>query len=43
MAACFGAARAATEAEGTAALVEAWLRAFGSGTDADIAWWLGRR
>ena len=23
------------------ALVEAWLRAFGPGTDTDIAWWLG--
>jgi Winged helix DNA-binding domain len=30
-----------SEAEGTAALVEAWLRAFGPGTETDIAWWLG--
>jgi hypothetical protein len=29
------------EAEGTAALVEAWLRAFGPGTAADLKWWLG--
>ena len=30
-----------TETEGTAWLVEAWLRAFGPGTEADIKWWLG--
>jgi len=30
-----------TEAEGTAWLVEAWLRAFGPGTEADLRWWLG--
>ena len=30
-----------SEADGTAGLVEAWLRAFGPGTDTDIAWWLG--
>jgi hypothetical protein len=29
------------EAEGVAALVERWLRAFGPGTAADIKWWLG--
>jgi len=29
------------EAEGVAALVERWLRAFGPGTEADIKWWLG--
>jgi hypothetical protein len=29
------------EAEGTAGLVERWLRAFGPGTAADIKWWLG--
>jgi winged helix DNA-binding protein len=29
------------EAEGVARLVEAWLRAFGPGTLADIRWWLG--
>lgn len=28
-------------AEGVAGLVEAWLRAFGPGTVADIKWWLG--
>lgn len=27
--------------EGTAGLVERWLRAFGPGTAADIKWWLG--
>ena len=30
-----------TEAEATAWLVAAWLRAFGPGTEADIKWWLG--
>ena len=30
-----------TEAEGTAALVEQWLRAFGPGTVTDLKWWLG--
>jgi hypothetical protein len=30
-----------SEAEGTAGLVQAWLRAFGPGTDVDMAWWLG--
>jgi hypothetical protein len=29
------------DAEGVAALVEQWLRAFGPGTAADIKWWLG--
>jgi hypothetical protein len=29
------------EAEGRARLVEAWLRAFGPGTQADLRWWLG--
>jgi Winged helix DNA-binding domain len=29
------------EAEGVAALVERWLRAFGPGTEADLKWWLG--
>ena len=29
------------EAEGVAALVAAWLRAFGPGTAADLKWWLG--
>lgn len=29
------------DAEGVAALVEEWLRAFGPGTAADIKWWLG--
>ena len=30
-----------TEAEGTAALVEQWLRSFGPGTVTDLKWWLG--
>jgi len=30
-----------TETEGYAALVAAWLRAFGPGTEADLVWWLG--
>ena len=30
-----------SEADGTAGLVEAWLRAFGPGTESDVAWWLG--
>jgi hypothetical protein len=29
------------EPEGYAALVAAWLRSFGPGTEADIVWWLG--
>jgi hypothetical protein len=29
------------EAEGVAALVKAWLRAFGPGTATDLKWWLG--
>ena len=29
------------EAEGLTRLVEAWLRAFGPGTAADLKWWLG--
>ena len=29
------------EQEGVATLVEAWLRAFGPGTEADLKWWLG--
>ena len=29
------------EAEGVAALVKRWLRAFGPGTEVDIKWWLG--
>jgi hypothetical protein len=29
------------EAEGYAALVAAWLRAFGPGSEADLVWWLG--
>ena len=29
------------QAEGTARLVEQWLRAFGPGTAADVKWWLG--
>jgi hypothetical protein len=30
-----------SEAEGVARLLEAWLRAFGPGTEADLKWWLG--
>jgi len=30
-----------TEPQGYAALVAAWLRAFGPGTEADLVWWLG--
>jgi Winged helix DNA-binding domain len=30
-----------SESEGTAGLVERWLRVFGPGTAADIKWWLG--
>jgi Winged helix DNA-binding domain len=30
-----------SEADGTASLVERWLRTFGPGTAADIKWWLG--
>ena len=30
-----------SEAAGTAALVRAWLRAFGPGTEGDLKWWLG--
>ncbi|MFC7446902.1 winged helix DNA-binding domain-containing protein [Rhodococcus daqingensis] len=30
-----------TEAAGAAWLIEAWLRAFGPGTEADLKWWLG--
>lgn len=29
------------ESEGYAALVTAWLRSFGPGTEADLVWWLG--
>ncbi len=29
------------ETEGYAALVAAWLRSFGPGTEADLVWWLG--
>jgi hypothetical protein len=32
---------ASSEADGTAGLVERWLRAFGPGTAADLKWWLG--
>lgn len=32
---------APSAADGTAAMVERWLRAFGPGTVADIKWWLG--
>ncbi|MFZ2176356.1 MAG: winged helix DNA-binding domain-containing protein [Rhodococcus sp. (in: high G+C Gram-positive bacteria)] len=30
-----------TQAAGAAWLIEAWLRAFGPGTEADLEWWLG--
>jgi hypothetical protein len=30
-----------SEADGTAAMVAAWLRAFGPGTELDLKWWLG--
>ena len=30
-----------SEAAGTAAMVGAWLRAFGPGTEQDLKWWLG--
>jgi hypothetical protein len=30
-----------SEDQGVAGLVEAWLRAFGPGTETDIRWWLG--
>jgi hypothetical protein len=30
-----------SEADGYAALVAAWLRTFGPGTEADLVWWLG--
>ncbi|PTR38241.1 winged helix DNA-binding protein [Rhodococcus sp. OK611] len=30
-----------TETEGASWLIEAWLRAFGPGTEADLKWWLG--
>jgi hypothetical protein len=33
--------RPPSEDEGTARLVERWLRAFGPGTVADVKWWLG--
>jgi hypothetical protein len=33
--------RPVPEAEGYAALVTAWLRSFGPGTEADLVWWLG--
>ena len=33
--------RPPSEAEGLRALVGAWLRAFGPGTEADLKWWLG--
>lgn len=32
---------APSEADGTAGLVELWLRAFGPGTEGDLKWWLG--
>jgi hypothetical protein len=32
---------ACSETDGTAGMVERWLRAFGPGTAADIKWWLG--
>ncbi len=32
---------ARSEADGTAGMVAAWLRAFGPGTELDLKWWLG--
>jgi hypothetical protein len=36
-----GPLEARSEAEGTAALVAAWLGAYGPGTELDLKWWLG--